>query len=203
MRWFTSDLHFGHENIIRYCGRPFASVEAMNLGLVSRWNETVGLSDEVWVLGDFAMGRIDESLRLVGLLNGTKTLVPGNHDRCWEGHRRGSDHWTEQYLAAGFDGIVRAPVSLELDGRTVLAGHFPYGGDSRDEDRFVEHRPVDGGRWLLHGHVHERWRQSARQLNVGVDAWGGRPVSDSELTVLIHAGPGDLAPLSWTADLDG
>ena len=52
--WLTSDLHFGHENIIRYCDRPFADVDAMNRALVDRWNEVVGDDDVVWVLGDFA-----------------------------------------------------------------------------------------------------------------------------------------------------
>jgi calcineurin-like phosphoesterase family protein len=34
-------------------------------------------------------------------------------------------------------------------------------------------------------------------INVGVDAWGGRPVSEEALCELIDAGPGDLAPLPW------
>ena len=28
--WFTSDTHFSHANIIRFCKRPFADVEEMN-----------------------------------------------------------------------------------------------------------------------------------------------------------------------------
>jgi calcineurin-like phosphoesterase family protein len=81
---------------------------------------------------------------------------------------------------------------------TVLVHHFPYHGDSRgDTDRFAEHRPVDDGAWLLHGHVHDRWRQAGRQINVGVDAWGGQPVGDEALAELIAGGPADRAPLPW------
>ena len=67
-RWFTADLHFGHANIIRYCDRPWPDVDAMDRGLINRWNATVADDDEVWVLGDVAMGRIDDSLRLIGEL---------------------------------------------------------------------------------------------------------------------------------------
>ena len=49
-RFWTSDLHLGHANIIRYCRRPFADVDAMNEALIERWNDTVADGDEVWVL---------------------------------------------------------------------------------------------------------------------------------------------------------
>ncbi len=52
--WFTADHHFGHANIIDFCQRPFADVDAMDEALVARWNEVVGDEDEVWYLGDFA-----------------------------------------------------------------------------------------------------------------------------------------------------
>jgi calcineurin-like phosphoesterase family protein len=70
----------------------------------------------------------------------------------------------------------------------VLACHFPYRGDSHDQDRYVEHRPVDEGAWLLHGHVHERWRVLDRMINVGVDVWDYRPVSEATLADLIRVG---------------
>ena len=50
--FFTSDLHFGHENVLRFDNRPFASVEEMDAELVRRWNEKVGKGDLVYVLGD-------------------------------------------------------------------------------------------------------------------------------------------------------
>jgi len=76
-RFFTADLHLGHRNIIEYSGRPFRDVAEMDAALVDRWNETVGDDDEVVVLGDFAMGKISETLPLAALLRGRKVLLAG------------------------------------------------------------------------------------------------------------------------------
>lgn len=54
--WLTSDTHFGHENIIRYCSRSYASLREMDYDMARRWNERVGPADLVYHLGDFAMG---------------------------------------------------------------------------------------------------------------------------------------------------
>lgn len=189
--WFTADLHLGHANIIRYCNRPFADVEAMNKGLVRRWNDAVGADDTVWVLGDVALGRMAETLLLVGRLAGRKVLLAGNHDRCWSGRGRRAGEWADRYRDAGFDEIHQGAVTLQIGTRDVLACHFPYRGDSQDEDRYLEYRPADAGQWLVHGHVHDRWRQSDRMINVGVDAWGLRPVSGEALADLIAEGPAE------------
>jgi calcineurin-like phosphoesterase family protein len=180
-RWFTSDLHLGHANIIRYCDRPWPDVDAMDRGLIEGWNDTVADGDEVWVLGDMAMGRIDESLTLVRELAGTKLLVPGNHDRCWPGRGERAVEWVGRYRDAGFAEILPEVVELPIDGQPARACHFPYYGDSHDDARFESHRPVDDGRLLLHGHVHTRWRVEGRQVNVGCDVWGYRPVSEAEI----------------------
>lgn len=184
-RYFTADLHFGHRNIIEYCGRPFRDADHMDEELIHRWNNTVAPSDEVIVLGDFAMGRIHETLPIAGLLNGRKMLLAGNHDRCWHGHKKGIASATDRYLAAGFDDIWQGSVELDVGGTRVVACHFPYRGDSNDHDRYVVYRPADEGAWLLHGHVHERWKVSERMINVGVDVWDYAPVVESTLADLI------------------
>jgi calcineurin-like phosphoesterase family protein len=198
VRWFTSDLHLGHENVIAYAGRPFRSVGEMDARLVASWNAVVSPDDEVWVLGDLAMGRIDESLSIAGQLVGRKHLLVGNHDRPFdEGRRR--DEWTRRYLDdAGFVELHHGDVDLALaEGAAVRLCHFPYRGDSGDRDRYVEARPVDDGRWLLHGHVHEKWRQRGRMINVGIDAWAGCPVSEEQLAGLVAGGDADLDRLAW------
>lgn len=186
--WFTSDLHFGHRNIIGYCDRPFDDVDQMNETLVASWNDAVADDDTVWVLGDVAMGRFDESLALVGRLAGRKMLIAGNHDRCWFGHGERAEEWVQRYLDAGFEQIVQGSTHIDIGDTTVLACHFPYTGDSQVEERYVEHRPADIGEWLLHGHVHEQWATNGRMINVGVDVRDQRPISEDHIASIIAVG---------------
>jgi len=198
--FFSADLHLGHARINELSGRPFSNVPAMNAALVKSWNARITDADTVFVLGDVCMGPINDSLALIGLLAGTKILVPGNHDRVWEGNRKFGD-WTDRYMAAGFDAIHQPPFAITLpqSGISVLLSHFPYRGESDPSrpDRYADHRPMDAGAWLLHGHVHEHWRQRDRQINVGVDAWAGKPVSETTIAEMITAGPADLDVRPW------
>jgi calcineurin-like phosphoesterase family protein len=187
VRFFTADLHLGHRNIIRYCDRPFADVDEMNRALIDGWNDAVGDDDEVLLLGDFALGQIAQTLPLADRLRGRKVLLAGNHDRCWTGHGPAARKWTQQYLDAGFDEIWQGTVPLDLGGTEVLVSHFPYEGDSQDLDRHLSHRPEDNGGWLLHGHVHDEWKVRGRMINVGVDVWDYRPLSEDALAELIAA----------------
>ncbi len=82
-KWFISDTHFFHENIIKYCGRPFANAKLMNECLADNWNETVKPGDKVYHLGDVALGYGGDDKVLgdyLRRLNGHKRLVVGNHD---------------------------------------------------------------------------------------------------------------------------
>lgn len=80
--FFTSDLHFGHENVLRFDKRPFASVEEMDAELIRRWNAKVGKGDLVYVLGDMIWkSRKGEAEHLIRSLNGQIILIKGNHDR--------------------------------------------------------------------------------------------------------------------------
>lgn len=187
--WCTSDLHVGHANISRYTGRPWGAVDAMNEALRARWNAVVDPGDTVLVLGDLAMGRIKESLAFCTTFNGTKLLVPGNHDRCHPMFPD-SEKWKGRYEDAGFtvlDPIIR--VTLAPFEQPVLACHYPPEGESRKarEDRNVDWRPegCDDGTPMLHGHVHDRWLQKGGLINCGMDVWNFLPAAASSIVALI------------------
>lgn len=76
---FISDTHFNHENIIRYCHRPFKSVRQMNTTLIKNWNDTVGPEDLVFHVGDLAKGA--KPLLWLRPLNGHIVFIRGSHDQ--------------------------------------------------------------------------------------------------------------------------
>lgn len=84
--WLTSDSHFLHHNIIKYCDRPFSSVDEMTECLVDNWNSVVKKGDYVYHLGDVFMNapksseEDDKREWIMSRLNGRKTLILGNHD---------------------------------------------------------------------------------------------------------------------------
>ena len=90
MNFYISDLHFGHENAIKFDNRPFSSVEEMNEILVQRWNKVVHPEDTVYVLGDFFWKRKD-MLTYLPRLSGKIILICGNHDAKWLKEKQKSD----------------------------------------------------------------------------------------------------------------
>jgi len=125
MKYLIADNHFGHFNIIRYCNRPFTSVEEMNEEMIRRWNATVSPVDEVLHLGDFALGPSDKVREYRNRLNGSLTLVMGNHDRS------SMKFWHEL-------GVVVYKRPFEYKG--VLFSHAP-----------IMHPDLPN----VHGHTHE------------------------------------------------
>lgn len=175
----TSDQHIGHENIIRFCDRPYNSVNHMNVSLMNEWNKMVTPDDTVLILGDIAMGSLEDSLNLWKQFNGTRILVPGNHDRMSEAYspaRR--ERFLPMYEEAGFITIEESVLLEDENGRKVLASHYPYKGDSQEKDRHVELRPQNDGLPLLHGHTHSPlvYETDTSQFHVGVDAHEYKPI---------------------------
>ena len=82
--YIISDTHFGHENIIKYCGRPFTSAKKMNEAMVERWNAIIKPEDKVYHLGDvYFPGVVKTPMhwsQFFAQLHGHKRLILGNHD---------------------------------------------------------------------------------------------------------------------------
>ncbi len=170
--FFTSDLHFGHENIIKYCNRPFASVPEMNEGLIANWNAVVAPEDVVYLLGDFSMGAKD-NVFLRKRLNGKVILVKGNHDK--------KDSLLKE---AGFDEIHRR-LEIEVDGYKLFLAHIPLHLDPGERWYPPELKvsPPDHFDFFLCGHVHEKWKRQGNTINVGVDVSDFKPLTLAQLLV--------------------
>lgn len=181
--WVASDHHFNHKRIIEFCNRPYKSLWHMNSDMVRRHNEVVSPDDVFIALGDLALGDFDEALSFAAQLNGTKYLIPGNHDRTSSAFNRGKDaaRYRHKYEDIGFQLLPEEGVFVHLGGRRVNLSHYPYAGDHTERDRHVALRPHDTGHPLLHGHIHGTSRAHGRQLHVGVDAWDFTPVSDEQI----------------------
>lgn len=190
MIWFTSDTHFSHNNIIRYCDRPFRDVDHMNQVIIDNWNSVVSPEDTVFHLGDVALGQIDKSLACVSRLNGYKILKLGNHDRPFMRFRN-TDYW-DWYLRymEVFQEVWhwQDRHTVSLNGQEFVISHFPYTGDHTPTDRHADVRPVDDGYTpLIHGHTHIRDQhytlssKGTPQIHVGQDAWNFTPVSEDEV----------------------
>lgn len=151
--FIISDTHFGHENIIKYCNRPFASVEEMDQIMIKRWNETVSNNDIVIHLGDFSFYGKDKTREIIQKLNGKKILIMGNHD-----------NYSEQfYRDAGFHTVSRFPIIYD---NFYMLSHAPL--------QLSETTPYAN----FYGHVHndEKYQDTANTKCVSVERTGYRPV---------------------------
>lgn len=191
MIWFTADLHLGHDRIRELANRPFSSVEEMNTELVDRWNAYVCPNDTTYILGDVALGKLTDSLEYLPAMNGRKILIAGNHDRVFKGHEPQYIERFRPVYAQYFDEIHDQLV-LSIGDELFRLSHLPYVGDSHDDDRFVNYRPVDDGIPLLCGHVHDAWKSMRTpggtiMINMGVDVCGFAPVSSDQVLRLYRA----------------
>ena len=177
--FFTADTHFGDAHILRRRGAAFADLAEHDEALVALWNETVGPEDEVWHLGDVAHGASRARCAdLFARLNGVKRLVRGNHDT-----RRVLDlPWAEPPVES-----ARITVADPSGPQRLYLAHYA-------------HRAWPGlwrGVRHLYGHTHAALADTRRSCDVGVDAWGYRPVGLAALLARQDAAaawPEELAP---------
>lgn len=201
MIWFTSDPHYWHTNVIRYCSRPYTDTQVMNEDMITGWNTVVDDSDTVYCLGDFSLAfRAVETYSF--RLKGTRYLVPGNHDFCHSYHKKSRspenrEKWLQKYRDYGWI-ILPEQTTLDLPGLgTVNMCHHPYSddnshGDPGYQDKYAKWRPNDDGKILLCGHIHEKWQtkrssKGTLMINCGVDVHGFKPISTDKIIEIANA----------------
>jgi calcineurin-like phosphoesterase family protein len=134
-RWYVSDHHLWHYNILEYGQRPFANLNEMHDTLLNRHNMLVKPQDHVSFLGDMCILRGGRNQREMFIkeirkYNGHKRLFLGNHD-----------HWPIQvYLDAGFEKIYATHRTDE----GFICSHFP-----------LHPRSLTGATANVHGHIHQ------------------------------------------------
>jgi calcineurin-like phosphoesterase family protein len=153
--WMTSDLHFGHTNIIKYCGRPFPTIGHQDDTII-RLLSKVAPDELIVFVGDLALGYYQDGVDILKKLPGKKILVAGNHDITKEGECRLAKEGIFEYVVPFlyFRGVQEDQ---------VLVSHYPI----------VEFFPLGVKRLLnYHGHLHQ-WRkedtEQIKYVNVGWD----------------------------------
>ena len=134
---WSATLHLDHENIIRFCNRPFRSAREMNRALVDNWNRTVGDGDRVYYLGDLTYGRGRRPIDFwLSKLNGEIRFIRGNHD-------------TDIITKAE---VVKDRFPIRYQGHNFLLMHDPY-------------RPPHYDGWIIHGDKHNNSPERYPHIN--------------------------------------
>lgn len=172
MIYFSSDQHFFHSNIIKYCNRPFKTMEEMNLVMIKKWNSRVKPEDTVLHLGDLCFKHAPSespdapknAYNLIKFqLNGEIIRIFGNHDS-----RNGNKSIIES-LVINYGGK-----------RTNLIHNPEYCNINYDLN--------------IVGHVHDRWmfkryrkgEQFTDCCNVSVEVWNYYPITWHEIISNYH-----------------
>lgn len=168
MIYYIADMHFGHANIIKYCNRPFKSVEEMDSVLVRNWQKRVKEDDTVYIVGDIIYGHKNPEV-ILEQLPGKKILIEGNHDRSW---KKKVD--VEKYFED-----IELMAEIKDNGIRVVLCHYPL----------MTWFEFGKGTYHVYGHIHDNinvpyWSllmEMEDALNAGADINNFYPVTLEEL----------------------
>lgn len=164
MKFFISDLHFGHENISKL--RGYSNADEMNEDIISKWNSTVSKHDSVYILGDLFLGKNGKLQPLLERLKGHIVLVRGNHD-------------TKQVIktvATLHPQIVEWIQIIKIKNKYVTLCHFPI----------EEWYRKDHGSFHLHGHTHGKSTFLSKRMDVSFECVK-YPISEEEVMEKLSA----------------
>lgn len=178
--FFTADPHFYHSNILVYCKRPFKDSVEMNEAIITNWNNKVGKTDLVYLLGDVIFGGKDENRAnilfngIMDRLNGSIILIKGNHDKvAWKNRGR---------FYASYDTYYE----IKINNQDIILNHYAQ----------ITWNKKHHGAWLLCGHSHYSLPETRKDgikigkiLDVGLDGNNFTPYSFEEIQKIMEAKP--------------
>jgi len=156
--YITSDLHFGHNNIMKFCpvtrARFRNDVDYMNEAMIKEWNDIVQPDDLIYILGDVAFSSSQKATDIMRRLNGTKILVEGNHDRKVLTDKQFYNCFAE----------VHKYLDIQYNGTKCVMFHYPIS----------EWDQMHRGSVHFYGHLHgnESGLEKYRCKDMGMDATG-------------------------------
>lgn len=162
--FFTADQHYGHFNIIRYCNRPFKTIDEMDEELIKRHNEVVKNGDNVIHAGDFCWEKIyfPALEKYISRLNGNHTFLDGSHDVWLKSSGRRKQIWEKN-----------------IDGQVIVVCHYAMRVWSKSHY----------GSWQLYGHSHGTLPPEGKQYDIGVDNNNFYPVSFEQIVEIMKTRP--------------
>ncbi len=170
MIYYIGDTHFGHENVIKLCQRPFETIEDHDRTLIENWNTRVKKNDTVYMLGDFSFRSKVDPKTILKKLKGNIHLIEGNHDTKL---LNADIAYKEMFKS------VSNILEVVDSGERVVLCHYPI----------LEWKGYFKGWYHIYGHVHNKnenlsnkiLRDMDKALNAGVDVNFFRPASLYEL----------------------
>lgn len=148
-----SDTHFGHNNVIQYCKRPFKDINHMDTIMVQNHNEVIG-DRRYFHLGDWAFKGKNYKRELAPRLGGHGVLIRGNHDL----------NTTVSVQEFGFKEAYREAEGRFIEtGKTFYMSHIP----NKEKAKLYDYH--------FCGHVHLLFAMSGNTINVGADIWDYKP----------------------------
>lgn len=188
MRYFISDMHFFHKNILGFGQRnQFNNLEEMHTYMINKWNSVVKHNDLVYIIGDFSFGNYCDTEQIVQQLKGEKILIRGNHDSMR----------TDEYINMGFKD-VRDELYIKINGEKILLKHYPYHkpvryffqkllGRIKRHPKYEVFYPTNRGWWHIYGHHHGGKLVNGKEINVSSETLNYIPIGENKIWQLISA----------------
>lgn len=161
--WFTSDEHYGHKKIIKYCDRPFSSIEEMDYVIMENFNSVVGENDITIHAGDFTLWKDVRGIheKYINKLNGKHIFLKGSHD-YWLPWKGSQQRWERKI------------------GKTyIVVDHYAMTRWARSHYNSFH----------LYGHSHGKLQTIGKTWDCGVDNNNLYPISFDQVRIIMRDRP--------------